>query len=225
MFSDRMDAGARLAARLPLYPAGSAVVLALPRGGVPVAAEIASRKRLPLDLVMVRKVGLPGHKELAVAAIAGPDGSEMVINSEIAAKCGLDRAAIDALAGEERTELRRRHAAYLGSRPALPLEGRTAIVVDDGVATGATMLAAVRALRRRRPARIVVAVPVASSDALAVLRAEADEVVCLDVPQPLYAVGAHYSSFPQVSDDEVRSFLDPQTGSGPDTGPRAEPAG
>lgn len=225
MFSNRTDAGAQLAARLPAFPKGSAVVLALPRGGVPVAAEIARSKGLPLDLVMVRKVGLPGHSELAVAAIAGPDGEEMVINRDIAGQAGLDRTSIERLAAEERTELRRRQRIYLGSRPAVALTGRTAILVDDGVATGATLLAAIRALRRRGPARFVVAVPVASPEALALLRAEVDEVICLEVPQPFYAVGAHYRDFPQVSDEEVTTLLSGLTDAGTSAAEEAAPNG
>ncbi len=207
MFRDRIEAGKQLATQLAPLLDGPAVVLALPRGGVPVAAEIARKHALPLDLILVRKVGLPGHEELAVAAIAGPDGAEMVVNEDVAAATGLDRAAIDRLAQPERAELQRRRALYLGDRPPVPLSGKTAIVVDDGIATGATMHAAIKSIRQQGATQIILAVPVASADVLDQFRAEVDQVVCLETPLPFHAVGAHYRSFPQVDDDEVRAGL------------------
>ena len=207
MFTDRTDAGILLSERLGPLIRRPAVVLALPRGGVPVAAEVATRHRLPLDLMLVRKVGLPSRPELAVAAIAGPEGAEMVVNRDVAAMAGLDDAAIARLAGPERAELARRRARYLGDRAPVALAGKTAIVVDDGIATGATMHAALIATRRAGAARIVLAVPVAAPDALARLRGAADDIVALETPEGFYAVGAHYRSFPQTSDDEVIRLL------------------
>lgn len=207
MFEDRTEAGRKLAARLGSGLDRAAVVLALPRGGLPVAAEIARTLRLPLDLMLVRKVGLPGHAELALAAIAGPEGEEMVINEEVARSTGLNHADIRRLAVPEVAELKRRRTLYLGDRPAVPLTGRTVILVDDGIATGATMLAAIRSVRKASPSRIILAVPVAPADTLATLRSEVDEIVCLDVPPSFYAVGAHYHHFPQVSNLEVTQIL------------------
>lgn len=207
MFSDRKEAGKLLASQLTPLLDRPAVVLALPRGGVPVAAEIARKHDLPLDLVLVRKVGVPGHEELAVAAIAGPSGTDMVVIEDVADAVGLDRAAIDRLAEPARAELRRRRALYLGDRSPVPLTGKTAIVVDDGIATGATMHVAIRSIRNRGATQIILAVPVASADVLDQFRAEVDQVVCLETPFPFYAVGAHYRSFPQVDDDAVKGSL------------------
>lgn len=196
-----------LAARLAHLKGPDVVVLALPRGGVPVAAEVATALGAPLDLMLVRKVGLPGHEELALGAIAGPEGAEWVVNHEVAARSGLTAPEIVVLADRQRTELRRRRAAYLGDRPPVPLAGKTVILVDDGIATGATMRAALQALRRAGPRRIVLAVPVAPPDTLADLQGAADELVCLQSPALFLAVGAHYASFPQVSDAEVLALL------------------
>jgi putative phosphoribosyl transferase len=206
-FRNRTEAGRRLADALPGLAGQDAVVLALPRGGVPVAAEIARRYGLPLDLALVRKVGMPQHEEFAVAAIAGPEGAEMVINAPAARRAGLDEAAIGRLAEPERAELRRRRHAYLGDRPPVPLAGRTAVLVDDGVATGATMRAAIRAVRREGPAHVLLAVPVASPEALAALRPEVDGITCLLVPADFQAVGLHYDDFRQVADAEVTASL------------------
>ncbi|MFC2969176.1 phosphoribosyltransferase [Acidimangrovimonas pyrenivorans] len=222
MFTDRAEAGRQLAEALtPLLhpPAGvpegpPAIVLALPRGGVPVAAEVAARHHLPLDLLLVRKVGLPSQPELAVAAIAGPAGEHLVINRDVARMAGLDEDEIAALAEPERAELQRRRRLYLGDRPAPELRERSAIIVDDGIATGATMRAAVRAARAAGATRIVLAVPVAARDSLEVLKAMVDDVVALDLPGYFGAVGAHYRSFPQVSDDEVARLLKAASGDG-----------
>lgn len=207
MFPDRIEAGKQLATRLTPLLDGPAVVLALPRGGVPVAAEIARKHDLPLDLILVRKVGLPGREELAVAAIAGPDGADMVVNKEIADAAGLDRAAINRLAEPARAELRRRRALYLGDRPPVPLTGKVAIIVDDGIATGATMHAAIKSIRNQGAIQIILAVPVASADVLERFREEVDQVVCLETPFPFCAVGTHYRSFSQVGDEEVKASL------------------
>lgn len=207
MFADRGEAGMELARRLLPMLGARPVVLALPRGGVPVAAKIAEALDAPLGLMLVRKIGVPGHRELAVGAIAGPDGRDIVINHDVAAMVGLDEREIERLAEPERAELRRRQNLYLRGRIPLVLSDRTVILVDDGIATGATAKAALLAISRAKPRRIVLAVPVASADAIAALRSFADEIVCLDVPDEFYAVGAHYLDFLQVEDAEVLSIL------------------
>lgn len=217
MFADRDAAGRDLARRLLPMRDQAPVVLALPRGGVPVAAPIAEALDAPLDLMLVRKIGVPGHRELAVGAIAGPDGDEMAINPEVAAMAGLDRQTIAQLAEAERAELRRRRALYLNGRAAVALEGRTVILVDDGIATGATAKAALLAIRHAGPRRIILAVPVAAADAVAGLRSHADDIICLETPPMFYAVGAHYRDFPQIEDAEVIRLLALH-------GPRPQPA-
>lgn len=207
MFTDRIQAGQLLADRLAQLNLGDVVVLALPRGGVPVAAQVAKRLGAPLDLMLVRKVGLPGHEELALGAIAGPDGADWVVNPDVADASGLSDHEMAMLAERQKPELRRRCARYLGGRPPIPLAGKTAILVDDGIATGATVRAALTALRRAGPNRIILAVPVAAPDVIAALRSEVDQLICLEAPRGFYAVGAHYAAFPQVSDEEVISFL------------------
>lgn len=207
MFHSRAEAGKLLARRLLHLRNSNTVVLALPRGGVPVGAEIASALNAPLDLMLVRKVGLPGQPELALAAIAGANGEELVVNEDVAAALGLGAGEIERLADMERPELARRRAAYLAGRAQVPLVARTVILTDDGVATGATVRAALRALRRARPGRIILAVPVAPPDVLADLQAEADETVCLETRGFLGSVGAHYAQFPQVGDAEVIACL------------------
>lgn len=208
MFRDRVEAGRRLGDVLAKLGLKETVVLALPRGGVPVAAEVAAKLGAPLDLMLVRKIGAPGHAELAVAAIAGPDGDEMVVNEGVASMLGLTRDRLDRLAEAERMELRRRRKAYLGGRNPVPLTGKTVVLVDDGVATGATAKVALRAIRKRDPAKIILAVPVSSTEALAELSGVADHIVCLETPHPFIAVGVWYGSFPQVTDIEVIALLD-----------------
>lgn len=207
MFTDRIQAGQLLADRLAQLNLDNVVVLALPRGGVPVAAQVANRLGAPLDLMLVRKVGLPGQEELALGAIAGPDGADWVINRDIAAASGLRDSDIVLLAEKQKPELRRRYARYLGARPPIPLSGKTVILVDDGIATGATVRAALTAIRRATPGQIILAVPVAAPDVIAALQSEVDQLICLEAPPRFYAVGAHYAAFPQVSDEEVISFL------------------
>lgn len=208
VLADRQAAGRALCAPLEPLRGSDALVLALPRGGVPVAAEIARTLGLELGLILVRKVGVPGQPELAVAALAGPEGETLVINGAIARAEGLDRAQIEALAEPQRTELRRRRALWLGAQPQPALAGRTVIVVDDGLATGATMRAALTWARAQGPARLIAAVPVGADDALDELKSLADSVICPLRPHPFYAVGAHYAQFEQVSDDAVRRLLD-----------------
>jgi putative phosphoribosyl transferase len=208
IFADRAEAGRALAERLGFYRGTDSVVSALPRGGVPVAAEVARALGLPLTLTLVRTVGVPGHEELAAAAIAGPKGEYMVENSAIVRAAGLDREHLDALAMHERDELRRRADRYLAGRAEVPVAGKTVLVIDDGLATGATMEAAVAALRAAGAAKVVVAVPVGAADTVAKLTRVADEVLCLRIPAVFYAVGAHYAHFPQVPDADVIRLLD-----------------
>jgi predicted phosphoribosyltransferase len=206
-FRDRRDAGKRLADELrEFHDLADAVVLALPRGGVPVAFEVARALRAPLDILVVRKLGLPGHEELAMGAISS--GGARVLNDHVVRAYRIDPAVIDRIAGREETEILRREQAYRSGRPMLDVRGRTVLVVDDGLATGASMRAAVRALRTMSPARIVVAVPVGSAETCAILQDEADEVVCAVQPEDFYAVGVWYDDFAQTTDEEVRDLLE-----------------
>jgi len=202
-FADRADAGRRLAERLGAYAGrGDVIVLGLPRGGVPVAAEVARSLPAPLDVCVVRKLGVPGDEELALGAIAA--GGVLVLNDRVVSGLHLSDEAIAAVAAVERAELRRREQAYRGERPPADVAGRTVIVVDDGLATGATMRAAVRAVRMRAPARVVVAVPVAAPETCAALGPEVDEVVCALRPSDFRSVGGWYDDFAPTTDDEVR---------------------
>ena len=204
--ANRRAAGQALASALSGYrDRDDTVVLALPRGGVPVAVEIARELNTRLDLMIVRKLGTPGHEELAMGAIASGGGRAM--NEDIVRALGISAAALERVARKEQQELERREQAYRGDRPRPELAGQCVILVDDGLATGATMRAAVGAVRSRRPARIVVAVPVAPPDTVKRLQAEADEVICLEQPEPFRAIGLWYADFTQVSDDEVRQQL------------------
>ncbi|MCF3934834.1 phosphoribosyltransferase [Acuticoccus sp. M5D2P5] len=200
-FVDRREAGRRLAAKLTKYRGMDAIVLALPRGGVPVAFEVARTLELPLDIMLVRKLGVPGHEELAMGAIA--NGNVEVLNNDIVAELGIGRKVIEAVAKRERSELIRRNALYRAGCAAPVLAGRTVILVDDGIATGADMRAATQAVAAQNPARIVVAAPVASEDAVTALREIADEVVALKTPEPFVGVGLYYNDFSQTSDSEV----------------------
>lgn len=208
MFRDRQEAGEKLGIELGRLQLHQPVVLALPRGGVPVAVEVAKALTAPLDLLIVRKVGAPGNPELAVAAIVDGDPPDIVLNREIVEAYSLDNADLDALIALERPELERRSAAYRGKRRPLSITGKTAIIVDDGAATGTTMKVAIRALKRRSPRGIIVAVPVSPPDTMADLAREADRVVCLSQPGQFRALGYHYLSFPQLSDDEVIAAMD-----------------
>jgi predicted phosphoribosyltransferase len=205
-FIDRRQAGQALAQKLLQYRDDpDVVVLALPRGGVPVAFEVARELHAPLDVFIVRKLGLPGHEEFAMGAIA--TGGVMVMNPDVAG-FHVPEAAIEAVVARERTELDRREVLYRGDRPPLSVEGRIAILVDDGLATGSTMLAAATAAKRQHPRRLVIAAPVAASETCQALRSEADDVVCAVTPAPFRAVGLWYRNFDQVSDAEVRALLD-----------------
>ncbi|MFC7736411.1 phosphoribosyltransferase [Roseomonas sp. GCM10028921] len=206
-FRDRAEAGIALAGRLAHLAGESPVVLALPRGGVPVGFETARRLGAPLDLLLVRKLGAPGMPELAVGALVEGTPPEMVLNEEILRDLRVSDAYLAGEAERQRAEITRRRAAYLGARPPMPLEGRTAVVVDDGVATGATMRAALRGLAARSPRRIVLAVPVAQADVAEALRGFCDEAVILEAPRSLGAVGLHYGDFTQTQDAEVVALL------------------
>jgi len=205
MFSDRAEAGRRLAEALAPLGLREPVVLALPRGGVPVAAEIAARLGAPLDLILVRKLGVPGHEELAAGAVA--EGA-VVFNPEVLAQIGRSAADFAGRVAEKEAEIAARRALFLSGRAPVPVAGRTAVVVDDGIATGATARAALLALRARGAAEVVLAVPVAPPGALAALAPLADRIVCLERPVSFWAVGAHYADFTQVGDDEVIAILD-----------------
>lgn len=204
LFADRIDAGRRLADQLHHLAPSHPVVLGLPRGGVPVAREVAAALHAPLDVLVVRKLGAPMQPELALGAIAA-DG--VVMDWRLAEQVGVSREEVERIAAREREELARRERRYRGDRPPPPVAGRTVIVVDDGLATGATAEAAVRSLRGRQPARIVMAVPVGSPSAVARLAAVADEVVCLDTPDWFMAVGQFYRDFSPTSDAEVEACL------------------
>lgn len=205
-FADRRAAGRALAAELGAWRGrDDVVVLGLPRGGVPVAAQVAAALAAPLDVFLVRKLGLPGHEELAMGAIAS--GGAVVRNEAVVAMVSDDDFA--AVRDREQRELERRERSYRKGRPPIPLAGRTVIVVDDGLATGASMRAAVTGLRTRAAARLVVAVPVAAASACADLRRLADDVVCLEAPETFVAVGHHYDDFAPTEDEEVRRLLAP----------------
>jgi putative phosphoribosyl transferase len=205
-FADRRDAGRCLAEALAhLSGQPGLLVLGLPRGGVPVAAEVAHALGAELDVLVVRKLGLPWQPELAMGAIAS--GGAQVLNTEVLQLAGVDDAAFKAVLARERAELARREQVFRGDRPPFDVRGRTVIVVDDGVATGATLRAGLAAIRQLSPRRLVAAVPVAPPDTLALLEREADEVVCLSSPADFYAVGAAYRRFDQTDDTEVRDLL------------------
>ncbi len=219
MLRDRRDAGQQLLARLPPLDGKTTVVLALPRGGVPVAAEIARAIHAPLDVVLVRKVGVPTHPEVAAAAVADGTAPVYVINHAVAAAAGLSEADIRALAAPELAEIERRRRLWHGGRGTVGVAGKTVVVVDDGVATGATAKAALRALAAAGAARIILAVPVAPPAVLAELAGLADAIICLAAPEHFVAVGAHYQDFRQVADTEVAFMLEGQARALEDAGP------
>ncbi len=205
-FADRVEAGRRLAERLSRYAGrNDVVVLALPRGGVPVAAEVARAIGAPLDVFLVRKLGVPGHPELAMGAIA--EGGVEVLNDQVIRDLDIPGVAVRQETSRERIELERRDALYRQGRPRPPIRGRIVVLVDDGLATGASMRAAVIALRRLEPARVVVAVPVGAMDTCERLRLDADELVCLTTPEPFRAVGLWYGRFDPTTDEEVQELL------------------
>lgn len=206
-FRDRSEAGELLALELAhLAGRGDCVILALPRGGVPVGYELSCILHAPLDILVVRKLGVPGNEELAMGAIA--TGGVKLLNEGLVAALGIPSSAVAAVESKELTELSRREAAYRGNRPPLDVTGKTVILVDDGIATGATMQAAVEAVRRRGARRIVVAAPVAPSSVVAMLRHHADEVHCVLTPEDFGGVGWWYGDFSQTEDEEVRKLLE-----------------
>ena len=205
-FRDRVDAGRALAADLSAYAGRDDVlVLALPRGGVPVGYEVARALGAPLDVFIVRKLGVPGHEELAMGAIAS--GGVRVLNEDVVLPLRIPPAVIDAVAAREQTEMERREREYRGDRPPPDVRGRTVILVDDGLATGATMRAAAGALRLMGPARVVIGVPVSAEESCEEFRDQVDDIVCTLTPAPFYGVGMWYDDFSQTSDAEVRELL------------------
>jgi putative phosphoribosyl transferase len=218
-YRDRDEAGRQLAGRLAAYASRQDVlILALPRGGVPVAFAVARALHAPLDVFLVRKLGVPGQEELALGAIA--TGNILVLNAEVVQALHLSEQTIEHIAQRERRELARREQVYRGQRPPPDLRGRVVILVDDGLATGASMRAAVQALRPQQPARLVIAVPVAAPAVCADFRSLVDEIVCVHTPEPFYGVGAWYEDFAQTSDEEVCTLLK-QAAQASNSSPRA----
>lgn len=208
-FLDRREAGRLLGAALARLKLDDPVVLALPRGGVPVGYEVAKQLGAPLDILLVRKIGAPGHEEYGIGALVDGASPQVVIDEAAARITGADKAYIDRIVARELAELERRRAAYR-TRPPENLAGRVVVLVDDGIATGGTVRAAVKGLKQSGAQRVVLAVPVAPADSLRELKALCDEVVCLITPEPFYAVGAHYRDFDQTTDEEVIHLLGEQ---------------
>lgn len=205
-FKNRSDAGKRLAAKLQAYAnRPNALVLGLPRGGIPVAFEVAAKLGLPLDVLVVRKLGVPGHEEFAMGAIAS--GGIRVLNEEIIQSLNIPRETIESVTKNQGEELKRREQVYRSDRPRLDVRGLTVILVDDGLATGATMRAAVHALRKQKPASIIVAVPAAAPEACEELGDEADDIICAITPDPFFSVGSWYEDFSQTTDEKVSQLL------------------
>jgi len=206
IYRDRIDAGRQLAARLSGYAnRDDVLVLALPRGGVPVAYEVAKALRVPLDIFLVRKLGVPGHEELAMGAIS--TGGVRVLNDDVVNYLGIPGEVIDAVAMDELRELERRERAYRDDRPEPNIQGKTVILIDDGLATGSTMRAAAAALRQKNPARVIVAVPVSATQTCDEYRMGVDEIICAKTPEPFLGVGRWYEDFSQTTDEEVRQLL------------------
>jgi putative phosphoribosyl transferase len=207
LFRDRTEAGRQLAAKLTAYAdRPNVLILALPRGGVPIAFEVAKALHAPLDVFLVRKLGVPGQEELAMGAIAS--GGVRVLNEDVVRMLPISEEELDAVAAQEQQELERRERSYRGDRSPPNVRGRTVILVDDGLATGSTMRAAVAALRQQGPGYIVVAVPVGAAETCAEFEAEADETICARMPDPFYAVGLWYGDFSQTTDEEVHDLLE-----------------
>jgi len=206
-FADRTDAGRKLAQALAAYKDQHVVVLALPRGGVPVAAEVAEALHAPLDLILVRKIGVPMQPELAMGAVVDGATPLIVRNEEVIQLAGIEEAEFKMVCSRELDEIERRRQRYLGGRARIEVAGRIAVVVDDGIATGATTRAALRATRARKPKKLILAVPVAPTESLPAMKAEADEVVCLEDYESFGAIGYYYSDFRQTSDQEVIDTL------------------
>jgi putative phosphoribosyl transferase len=207
IFIDRRDAGKQLAEAVLRFKGQDPVVLAIPRGGVPIGFEIARALEAPLDLVLVRKIGAPSQPELAMGAVVDGEHPELVLNNEIVEALEPSETFIRKEAARQLREIERRRIAYLGDRSRPPIKGRTAIVVDDGIATGATVRAALIAVRRNGPTRLVLAVPVAPRDTIERLRADVDELICLEIPEEFGAIGEFYADFSQLSDPEVTNLI------------------
>jgi putative phosphoribosyl transferase len=206
IFLDRVDAGRKLGKKLEAYAGRNDVlVLGIPRGGVPVAFQVATELGVPLDVFVVRKLGVPSHEELAFGAIA--TGGIRVLDAQIVEEVGISELEIELITAKEKQELNRRESVYRGGRPPLHPQGKTVILVDDGIATGASTLAAITALRVLKPARIVLAAPIAPASTCRRLRREVDDLVCLDTPEAFFAIGQFYEDFSQVSDEEVTSLI------------------
>ena len=207
LFQNRTDAGQQLAHALLNYKSRHPVILALPRGGVPVAAEVAAALDAPLDLLLVRKIGLPSQPELAMGAVADGEQPIIIRNSDVIELSGIGAKEFDAVCEVERAEIARRRKRYLGDRPRSEVKDQVAIIIDDGIATGATTLAAIKAVRMRQPRELVLAVPVAPFETVRKLHTEVDALVCLDTPEDFGAIGYFYRDFHQVGDDEVIATL------------------
>jgi putative phosphoribosyl transferase len=207
LFRNRPDAGRRLAVALAPYRESRPIVLALPRGGVPVGFEVAKALAAPLDVLLVRKIGAPGHEELGLGAVVDGHDAQLVLNEDLVRAVAPPPGYIEAEEQRQLLEIERRRQEYVGDRSSVAVEGRPVIVVDDGIATGATVKAALRGLARNRPARLVLAVPVGPADTIEELSTECDEIVCLATPDPFYAVGPHYRDFRQTEDAEVVRLL------------------
>jgi putative phosphoribosyl transferase len=207
-FRDRRDAGRQLARALSRYRGSDPLVLALPRGGVPVAFEVATALRASLDVLIVRKIGAPGHEEFGLGAVVDGSDPQVVLNEEAMQIVNPPPGYVEAETRRQLHEIERRRRAYVGDRQPAATRNRTVIVVDDGIATGGTVLTAVKALRRTEPRKLVLAVPLAPRDTLTALQSEADDIVCLAAPEPFYAVGMHYRQFGQTSDEEVIQLLE-----------------
>jgi len=206
-FRNRSDAGRQLAKALAGYKDQQPVILALPRGGVPVAAQVAAALNAPLDLILVRKIGVPFQPELAMGAVVDGRVPIVVRNEDVIRLAGIDESEFQAVCDNQLAEIERRRQRYLGNRKHVDVCGRTAIVIDDGIATGATTRAALRATRMRKPKRLVLAVPVAATESLSALHGDADDVVCLEDYEPFGAIGVYYADFSQVPDEEVIEIL------------------
>ena len=213
-FEDRQDAGIQLAVRLARFATEHPLILALPRGGVPVAFEVAKALDTQLDLLIVRKIGAPGHEEFGIGAVVDGASPQLVLNGETVRQLAVGQDYIRAETQRQLAEIERRRKAYCGDRQPIEIEGRTVIVVDDGIATGGTMKAALRGIRRNDPASLILAVPVAPSSTIRELSAECDEAICLSTPEPFGAVGAFYRDFRQTSDAEVIALMDEARGFG-----------